>query len=508
MSKIISLLTLLFVCTNLFAQPIDTNHPTYLPTKASLNEFKELLAIPNDAHYPKDIEKNVNWCINRLEKVGFSTKRLETPTVPLLLAEYQTKLEGKPTMLFYFHIDGQPTDPNFWFQDDPYQAVLKEQREGEGWVDINWDNLQEEALNPDWRIFARSTSDDKSPFLLFLIALETVQAENRNLPYNLKVVLDMEEEIGSPNLAQAVLDYKADLASDMLIIFDGPKHVSNEPTISYGARGITRVTLTLFGPTFPLHSGHYGNYAPNPALRLSKLLASMKNDEGRVTIPGYYDGITIDNETKKILASVPDSEKELMVKLGIGETDRVGQTYQESLQYPSLNIRGMASAWIGSEARTIVPSTAIAEIDMRLVVESDGKRLQELVRGHVEAQGYYITDRKPNSRERIQYRKICQFETGGVTKAFRTDFNSDLGKWVYHAVKQTFEKDPIRVRTMGGTLPTSPFINTLDVPAVIVPLVNSDNNQHSPNENLRLGNYFDGSKTIYGLLSTPLDIIN
>ena len=240
----------------------------------------------------------------------------------------------------------------------------------------------------------------------------------------------------------------------------------------------------------------------NPALRLSKLLAGMKDEEGRVLIPGYYDGIQLDKATKALLAQVPDQEQELRLKLGIGEVDKVGENYQEALQYPSLNIRGMSSAWVGKEARTIVPATATAELDLRLVVESDGERLLGLLKDYIKEQGYHVLDRKPTSRERVQYPKICQISTGGVTKAFRTEFDSPLGEWVVKSVKENFGKEPIRLRTMGGTLPTIPFITSLQVPAVIVPLVNSDNNQHSPNENLRLGNYFDGVKTIYGFLST------
>lgn len=161
----------------------------------------------------------------------------------------------------------------------------------------------------------------------------------------------------------------------------------------------------------------------------------------------------------------------------------------------------MSSAWVGKEARTIVPASALAEVDIRLVVESDGKRLLRLVQEHIEQQGYHITEEKPTSRERIQHPKICQFTTRwNVTDAFRTELDSELGIWAYETFKKTFGEEPIRIRTMGGTLPTSPFITTLDVPAIIIPLVNSDNNQHSPNENLRLGNYFDGVKAMYGLL--------
>jgi len=501
-----SLLVLIFSFFSnlLFSQNIDKNHITFQNAKSSLSEFKELLAIPNDAHYPEDIDKNADWCIRKLEALSFSAQKLQTATVPLVVASYNKVSKSKPTMLYYFHIDGQPTDASFWFQEDPYKAVLKEESE-EGWKEIGWKNLLKDDPNPEWRIFARSSSDDKSPFVMFMAALRTMHENDKEIPYNLKIVLDFEEEIGSPNLAAAVKKYIKELSADYLLIFDGPKHPNSEPTIAFGARGITTMTLQVFGPTLPLHSGHYGNYAPNPALNLSKLLASMKDDNGRVLIPGYYDGITLDKKTRQILSDVPDDEKALKFKLGIGDIDSVGTSYQESIQYPSLNIRGMSSAWTGDEVRTIVPATAIAELDLRLVVESDGLRLQELVRKHISDQGFYITSERPTKHEKFIHKKICQVsDRKNVTKAFRTEFDSTIGNWAYESLKKSFGKDPIRLRTMGGTLPTSPFIVTLDVPALVIPLVNSDNNQHSPNENLRLGNYYDGVKCIYGLLNSTI----
>jgi len=298
----IHLAYLLFLFTSisyLQAQPIDTKNTTYPYAVQSLSKLKEILAIPNDANYPDDIEKNVSWCVEQLKEKGYFTKRLETASVPLLLATANKVRRNKPTVLFYFHIDGQPVDPSFWHQEDPYDATLKESVEGEGWVAMDWKRLEEKELDPDWRIFARSSSDDKSPFIMFLTALETLKANKKSLPYNLKIILDFEEEKGSPNLAKAVLDNKDVLAADMLLIFDGPKHSSNQPTIAFGARGITTMTLKIFGPTYPLHSGHYGNYAPNPALRLSQLLSSMKDVTGRVTIPGYYDGIQLDEKGER-----------------------------------------------------------------------------------------------------------------------------------------------------------------------------------------------------------------
>lgn len=311
--------------------------------------------------------------------------------------------------------------------------------------------------------------------------------------------------MGSPNLPQAVVDYKSALGADMLIIFDGPRHIANKPTLTFGARGISDVTLKVYGPIFPQHSGHYGNWAPNPAVRLSQLIAGMKDDRERVTIPGFYDGIEISDEVMQVLDAVPDDESYINYKqLGVARGTGVARTYQESLQYPSLNVRGFSSGWVGDEARTIVPAVAIAEIDIRLVLESDPDRLINLVRDHIKGQGYYVIDRKPTSRERIEYDKICQFNSSTSYLAFRTDFDSEVGLWLDRALVRAFGEQPIKNRTSGGSIPISPFVNELGIPAVTVPTVNRDNNQHSPNENIRIGNYIDGIKTIHHVLMEQL----
>ncbi len=401
-------------------------------------------------------------------------------------------------MLAYLQFDGQPVDPKFWFQEDPFKPVLKMPQEGEGWVEIPWKNLEGE-LDFDWRIFARSTSDAKGPCMMYLAALDALEEMGKSTNYNLKVIMDFEEELGSPHLPKAVEKFREDLMADVFVIFDGPRHISNEPTLSFGARGIADVTLTVFGPYFPQHSGHYGNYCPNPALKLSQLLSSMKDKEGRVVIPGFYDGIVLDKKTKMTLAQVPDDENFIKMKLGIAKADGVASNYQESLQYPSLNVRGMQSGWVREEVRTIIPASAIAEIDVRLVMESDPDRLIGLIRQHIEDQGYLVLDRKPTTRERAMHENICQFESSVSYKAFRTDLDSEAGNWLSKAMEKAFDKEPVKIRTAGGSIPISPFVVTLGVPAVAVPTVNPDNNQHSPNENVRVGNYVDGIKTILAI---------
>ncbi len=472
--------------------------------QGSFAEFKDLLSIPNDAHYPEDIEHNVQWCEQHFADRGFSTKRLSTATVPLLLAELRTRKKKAPTVLIYLQIDGQPVDTSYWHQEDPYQATLKRKNAAGDWEVIDWRSLQRSDFHPDWRIFARSASDAKGPVAMFLTAMDLMKAEKESPNFNMKVIMDFEEELGSPHLPEAVTAHREALQADMLIIFDGPRHISNQPSLTFGARGITDITLEVFGPIAPQHSGHYGNYAPNPAVRLSQLIASMKDEGGRVTIPGFYQGISLSDDVKSILQQVPDDEAFINSKLGIAAADKVAPSYQESLQYPSLNVRGMSAGWVREEVRTIIPSSAIAEIDVRLVLESDPPRLINLIRNHIEKQGYFVTDKPPTAQERARYERICQFNAETSYLAFRTDFDSQVGLWLDRALIKAFGKAPIKQRTSGGSIPISPFVNELGIPAVTVPTVNRDNNQHSPNENIRVGNYVEGIQTIYAILTESI----
>ncbi len=470
----------------------------------SLEEFLEFLSLPNVAPDPAQLEPNMRWLERAFNKRGFLTERIPTAGLDLLLAERKSK-DASKTVLFYVQVDGQPVDPTQWEQEDPFQPVVKERGRNGSWIPLDKDLLQYN-YDPEWRIFARSASDAKGPINMFLTALDVLQSNGEDLQYNIKVIMDTEEEMGSPNLPAAVVKYRQKLAADYLVILDGPIHQTLRPTLVFGARGIATVTLTTFGPRVPQHSGHYGNYAPNPALILAQLLATMKDDRGRVVIPGFYDGISLNASVREALAEIPDSEKEIRQRLGIAKPDAVASTLQEAIQYPSLNIRGMRSGWVGEEVRTIVPATAIAEIDVRLVKESDPVRLLDLIRQHIEDQGYHlIKGDQPTDAERKRYSKLIAMQSAISYQAFRTDLDHPVGQWLSKAMERTWGKKPIRIRTHGGSIPISPFVNTLDVPAVAVPLVNPDNNQHSPNENIRMGSYFDGVKSCIGILSTPID---
>ncbi|MEJ2122723.1 MAG: M20/M25/M40 family metallo-hydrolase [Alphaproteobacteria bacterium] len=484
-------LTLLFLlATPAAAETLDADIAAYVDghQKEIVTELLQAVSIPSVAADRKNARRKAEFLQRRFSARGFSAELLETDGNPLVWAERKARAADR-TLLLYMHYDGQPVDPTQWSQDDPFRPVLRSGKLGEGERVLDIQPL--ERFEDNWRIYARSISDDTAPIFAVLAAIDGLEAAGVQPTVNLRVVLDGEEEAGSPSLVPAIDRYRDKLGADLMLIFDGPRHASGRPTVVYGARGILALELTVYGPKFPLHSGHYGNWAPNPALRLAQLLASMKDEQGRVVIEGFYDGIDLDAATRRVLDAVPDNEAGLKQLFGISQPDAVGATLQEAIQYPSLNIRGVRSAWVGSEARTIVPDTAVAAIDVRLVKETPPEATLEKILRHVRNQGYYIVDAEPDDATRAAHGKIVRIERRGGTKAFRTDLDDPLAQGIVDALSSVSDAAPVKIRTSGGTVPISPFIGALGFPALSVPTVNFDNNQHSPNENLRLGHFFE-----------------
>ena len=490
------------VCLTVFSLGFgqdDTQIKTQV--RQSIDELREFVAIPNDALESADINRNITWLTRKFNERGFNTSVLPTEEESLFFAALPM-VDEKPTVLFYMHFDGQSVDPSKWDQPNPYEVVLKS-KTGDTWKKHSFEDLSED-INYEWRLFGRSTADDKGPIVMFLNTIDLLKTNKVEIPFNIKVILDGQEEKGSDPLPKAVKEYRELLEADFLVISDGPIHPSANPTIVYGCRGITAMSITTYGPFKPQHSGHYGNYAPNPGFQLAQLLASMKDSDGRVIIKGYYDGIKLDEATTQILRSVPDNADAINESLTIKTPEKVGSFYQEALQYPSLNIRGLGSGWIGDKARTIVPASATAELDLRLVPETDGTRLKNLVKEHIKSQGFFITEQEPTKELRLKHNKIAMVKERGVTDAFRTDLSNPYGTHLADILKSTFEQDVVKIRIAGGTVPIAPFVNELNIPAFLVPMVNADNNQHSPNENLKIGQIAYGIKAFYGILSSPL----
>lgn len=469
---------------------------------SSMATYREFLEIPNNGRLIEHIQNNVSWCVKTFEKLQFNTQVLTSEGIPHVFAERVLDPNYK-TILFYMQIDGQPVDSTKWDQPSPYQPVLKK-FDGDHWQIVDW-NVLEEDYDPDYRIFARSASDSKGPAMAFITALEILNDAKLNSKFNLKVIMDFQEELGSPTLSPLVESHRALFDADMMLIMDGTRHVSNLPTLTFGARGITTVSLKVFGASSDLHSGQYGNFAPNPVFKLAKLIAGMKDEEGRVIIPGFYEDVVLDDKEKKELNNLPEDLDELKKTLGIAEIDRVGDTYQEALQYPSLNIRGLQAAWVGNEVRTIIPSYAIAEIDMRLVPETPGERQVQLLKNYILENGFHIVDSLPTDEERQLYPKLISMTHKIGSKPFRTEMNSDIGKYLGKSMAHIFGDQYIKMRTTGGSQPMAAFIDVLGVPAVSVRIPNPDNSIHAPNENLRVGNYLEGIQMCLSILVQEMD---
>jgi acetylornithine deacetylase/succinyl-diaminopimelate desuccinylase-like protein len=443
-----------------------------------LAEFIDLLAIPNLASDDANIRKNAAAIVTLLEKRGVKAGLMEvTGAPPVVFGEIDTPGATR-TLVFYAHYDGQPLDPKEWAT-PPWQPVLRDQR-----------------------IYARSASDDKAPILAIVTALDALKAEHIALHSNIKLVFEGEEEAGSPHLASILEKYKDQLGSDVWLICDGPVHQSRRQQIVFGARGVTTLDITLYGPGHELHSGHYGNWAPNPAMALARLLASMKDDDGRVLIDHFYDGIQPLSEIeRRAVAEAPDVDRDLMRELSLGRTEGGGKKLVELLNFPSLNIRGMSSSRTGAQASNVIPSTATASIDIRLVKGIDHEAAEQRVIDHIRKQGYFIVETEPDAERRMSHPRVARVtvERGGYN-ASRTSMDLPISQLVLKTAEAA--RGPVvKLPTMGGSVPLYMIDQILHVPTITVPIANHDNNQHSFNENIRLQNLWDGIELMAALLA-------
>ena len=454
-----------------------------------LEELVEWLRLPNVATNVEDIERNAEALRAMMEERGIRTEILPTAGGrPVVYGELPAA-GADTTLLFYGHYDGQAVDPTEWHS-APFEPVLRRGYGGD-WETIPFPRMGETA-HDDWRIFARSASDDKSPLVALLAALDALRAQGAGPRVNLKFFFEGEEEQGSPYLEEVLQREKERLRADLLIVVDGPVHQSGRPTLFFGARGIMTIELTVYGPTENLHSGHYGNWAPNPAMRLAQLLASMEDHEGRVTIAGFYDNVAPLTETEReALRQIPPVEEEVQQRFGIGEPEGGGKSIAEMISLPSLNVDGLRSAWVGDEARTIIPRSATARLDVRLVQGSDHRRLFERILAYIRGQGWQVIDHEPTAKERRAHGRLIRVTKVDGYNAVRTPMDLPLAATLGRVVERASTGAVVKLPTLGGSGPLH-YFEAQGLASIGVPIVNFDNNQHGPDENLRLGNFFQG----------------
>jgi acetylornithine deacetylase/succinyl-diaminopimelate desuccinylase-like protein len=464
-----------------------------------IEEFGALLSIPNVATDAPNIVRNARLVSEMLEKRGVKTRLLEIPEAPPVVYGEINAPGATRTLIFYAHYDGQPVEPAKWSGGDPFKPTLRSASLEAGGHDIPFP-AKERTFDPEWRLYARSSGDDKAPIIAVCAALDALRAGNMAINSNIRFFLEGEEEAGSPHLEKIVDKYRDLLKADAWLICDGPVDQTRRQQIYFGARGVTGMEITVYGPRRELHSGHYGNWAPNPAMMLAKLLASMKDDDGRVLVKGFYDGVEALTETeRRAFAETPDNDAMLRRELGIAWSEGAGKRLIELINLPSLNVRGFLSSSVGATARNVIPSTATASIDIRLVKGLDHAGAVDRVIEHISAQGYHVVESEPDEATRLKYPKIAKVIRQGGYNASRTSMDLPISKEIIAAVESA-RGSVIKMPTLGGSVPLYIFTDNLKAPCVGVPIANHDDNQHSANENIRLQNLWDGIETMAALL--------
>ncbi len=438
-----------------------------------------------------------------MEARGIAARLVTAPQAnPLAFGELRTPGATR-TLVFYAHYDGQPIDPTEWAT-PPFEPVLRNQPIENGGTIVPLASTGA-SIDPESRLYARSAADDKAPIVALMAAVDAIRAAGLTMKSHVKFVFEGEEEAGSANLENMLAANKDLFSGDLWLVCDGPLHQTRQQSIIFGARGIATFDVTVYGPRAELHSGHYGNWAPNPALSLARLLASMKDpDTDRVLVDGFYDQVEpLTSLEKKAIAEAPSVDAPLMHEFWLGSTDGRPHTLNELITRPSLNIRGMASARTGSTATNIIPASATATLDVRLVKKMTVERTLDVLRAHLRKQGFFVVDADPGADVRRAHARVARLTLLRGAEAARTSMDLPMSREVIRTVESVRGR-AVALPTMGGQLPLDAIERATGARTIVIPIGNHDNHQHSSNENLRIQNLWDGIELMAALLTMDM----
>ncbi len=464
--------------------------------KKIIDEYLKFVSIPNVTRDTPNILRNAAFIKQMMEQRGIKTEFLTGTTPNVNPAVYGEVIVpgAKTTLAFYAHYDGQPVNPARWTGGlKPFEPVFIDKPIEQGGKII--ENYS--SISPDWRMTGRGSADDKAGVMTIINAYDALVKSKIPLKHNLKFFFEGEEEMGSTHLDEIFIKNKEKLHADLWIISDGPRHVSGKKMVVFGVRGDVNMNLTVYGPKRPLHSGNYGNWAPNPAKLLVDLLAGMKDEHGNVLVKGFYDDVVpLSSVEKEAIANVPNIEEQLKKELGIAVPEGGGKSFLELLHLPTLNINGIKSADVGELAANIIPTKAEATLDLRLVLGNEvDKQIIKVVR-HIQSKGFYVTDHEPTDEERLKHGKLIKITHGDGYVAQRTSFDVPIVKSLVKAIQTTVNYPVILFPTAGGSLPLFLFEKHLGAKLITVPVVNYDNNQHAENENVQISYLWEGIESM------------
>ncbi len=422
-----------------------------------LDRLLEYVRMPSISAHGVGMAEVAEHIAGVVSGLGMRTQVLPTEGWPMVLGE-SPPVPGAPTVLLYGHYDVQPPDPLEAWASPPFEPEVR-----------------------DGRVYGRGVGDNKGQHFAQIIALESLLACRGVLPCTVKVLLEGEEEIGSPRMPGFVAANREQLAPDLVITSDGPVDESGRPRILFGVRGVLSFELRARGANRDLHSGNWGGIAPNPLWTLVHLLASMKNERGEVTIDGFYDDVLPGSTAEQAaLARLPVDVAGVQERLGIESLDEpVERGYHERLTaWPTFTINGLHGGYGGPGSKTVLPHEAVAKCDIRLVEAQRADDIFAKVRAHVE-----------------QHAPGVEIVHQSAMDSSKTPIDSPFKEPIRRAIRAAQGVDPLLVPAMGGSLPEYVFTKTLGVPAFTVPYANADEANHAPNENLEVERFFAGIRT-------------
>ncbi|HEU4327036.1 MAG TPA: M20/M25/M40 family metallo-hydrolase [Roseiflexaceae bacterium] len=429
----------------------------------SISRLIDYVRRPSISAQGVGMEETVAYLAELLGRLGLAPQVLATGRWPALLGRW-TVAPDLPTVLLYGHYDVQPPDPLDAWITPPFEPALR-----------------------DGRIYGRGVGDNKGQHFAQLLALETLLACRGELPCNVLVLLDGEEEIGSPSLPDLVRDNRASLHADLVITSDGPVHKSGRALVECGCRGVLSFELRARGANRDLHSGNWGGVAPNPLWTLVHLLATMKNERGEITIDGFHDDVLpLTPAERAALAAWPEDVGEVLHDLELERLDAPeGRSLAERLSaHPTLTINGLHGGYSGPGSKTVLPHTAVAKCDIRLVAAQRAEDIFAKVCAHVR-----------------RYAPGVEVVWQGAMDPSKTPLDSPFLAPICAAVEAARGETPLVVPALGGSLPDYVWTQILGVPAFIVPYANADEANHAPNENLEIERFIGGIKTGAAMLT-------
>ncbi|WP_288480310.1 dipeptidase [uncultured Deinococcus sp.] len=430
-------------------------------------ELFELLRIPSVSADPTraaDMARTAEFLRAKLGTLGFAARVEATAGHPVVYAE-RLQAPGRPTVLIYGHYDVQPEAPLEEWTTPPFEPTVR-----------------------DGRIYARGSTDDKGQAYAHVKGAELLLSRGE-LPVNVKFLLEGEEEVGSPNLDTYLRENAAELAADVIVISDGSRFAPDVPTITYGVRGLSYVELHVQGANRDLHSGSYGGAAPNPINALCEIIARLKDDQGRVTIPGFYDGIEpLTDEEREMWAGLPHSDEAFAASIGVSALPgEAGYTTLERIWgRPTLDVNGIWGGYQGEGSKTVIAAKAGAKVSMRLVPGQDPARITRLIQEYV-----------PQIAPAGVTVEVLDHH-GGQPVKLSTD--SPYIRAADRALERVYGKPAVFART-GGSIPiVAAFTEILKAPVLFVDFGLNEDAPHSPNESFAVQDYHNGILTSAYLL--------